>query len=617
MIELIAAVALIATTQPYEPTWESVSQHEPAPEWFRDAKFGIYFHWGVYSVPAFGNEWYPRHMHMTDRNEYRHHVETYGGPDEFGYHDFVPMFKAEKFDAEEWAELFERAGARFAGPVGEHHDGFAMWDSDVTPWNSADMGPKRDISGELAKAVRERGMKFVMTFHHARNQGHYPRVDGWPTTNSDPELSKLYANMSRESFLDQWLAKLTEAIEKYHPEIIWFDSWLNEIPEEYQLAYLSRHLNDGAERGVDVVVTCKQRDLPVTVAVEDFEKGRADRLTELVWLTDDTISKGSWCYTEDLRIKPVSEVIHVLIDIVSKNGNLLLNISPKADGTIPQDQRAVLNTLGDWLDVNGESIYETRPWLTFGEGPTRLARGGHFLGSVEYSAQDVRYTQSKDGSIVYAIFLGKPQGRVTLDAVAVADTAGHPRANLIEPDKRVPYSINERGKLTLDFTSVGSSPLGDIASVVRLDGFDLSLHSDARFAGQGVIELKAEQATRDGTQIGLESLREDLGKNIGFWDNPRESLHWLVRVPDAGRYDVRAEIAAGAGATEISLLGGTSSISARIPAGEAWNKPRTVPLGQIEFASGGIQHLILKPRTAETWRAINVWNLKLVPALDD
>ena len=157
MIGVIVVVSLSAKETKYFPDWQSLARHEEAPEWFRDAKFGIYFHWGVYSVPAYGNEWYPRWMHMEDyvrgedQNYYEHHVKTYGHPSEFGYHDFVPMFKAEHFDAEEWALLFKAAGAKFAGPVAEHHDGFAMWDSDVTPWNVMDMGPKRDIKAQTAK----------------------------------------------------------------------------------------------------------------------------------------------------------------------------------------------------------------------------------------------------------------------------------------------------------------------------------------------------------------------------------------------------------------------------------------------------------------------------------
>ena len=415
---------------PYRAEWASLEEYNEAPEWFRDAKLGIYFHWGVYSVPAFGSEWYPRHMHLKDRPEYKHHAKTYGEPTEFGYHDFVSRFGADNFDADRWATLFEEAGARFAGPVAEHHDGFSMWDSEVTPWNAADRGPKRDIAGLLADAVRERGMRFIATFHHARNNlwkkngewtGHYSGVKkNFPSLLENPELHMLYGYMPREQFLDFWLAKLKEVVDQYQPSLVWFDSWLDEVPESYQKRYLAYFYNSADKWGKDVVVTRKQDDLPLEVSVEDYEKGRADRLTERPWLTDDTISKGSWCYTEGLKIKSLNTVLDTFIDIVSKNGVLLLNISPKADGTIPERQKKVLRGLGDWLDRNGEAIYGTRPWKTFGEGPTRLEKGGHFVGHLEYTASDVRFTRSKDGHTLYAILLDWPgtNERVTMKSVS-------------------------------------------------------------------------------------------------------------------------------------------------------------------------------------------------------
>ncbi len=407
----------------YTADWESLKKHNPAPEWFRDAKFGIYFHWGVYSVPAFGSEWYPRNMHNKSgaSPEYKHHAETYGEPTKFGYPDFVPMFKAEKFDPDEWAELFEKAGARFAGPVAEHHDGYSMWDSDLTPWNAMDTGPKRDITGELARAIRKRGMRFVVTFHHARNNlhqierrgksawtGHYEFVKrDFPTLLEDPKRAIMYGYMPREKFLEMWKGKLFEVIDKYQPDLMWFDSWLNEIPDQYKMEYLAHYFNKAKEWGKEVVVTFKQDDLPREVAMDDYEKGRADKLTDFVWLTDDTISRGSWCYTQDLGIKSTADVLRTFIDIVSKNGQLLLNISPKADGTIPDNQKEVLLGIGEWLSRYGEAIYDTRPFVEYGEGPTRMQKGGGFSkmkGS--YGAQDIRYTRK--GGTVYATVLGWP-----------------------------------------------------------------------------------------------------------------------------------------------------------------------------------------------------------------
>ena len=203
----------------YLDDWESLAKHEASPEWFQDAKLGIYFHWGVYSVPAYGSEWYPRWMHFEGHDIYNHHLENYGHPSEFGYHDFVPMFKAENFDAVEWADLFQKAGARFAGPVAEHHDGFAMWDSDATPWNVADMGPKKDITGLLAAELKKRDMKLITTFHHAKqlqrydsivtedhsayNWSHFPYFEGMPTTSDDETLQYLYGNMPAEKWYEE------------------------------------------------------------------------------------------------------------------------------------------------------------------------------------------------------------------------------------------------------------------------------------------------------------------------------------------------------------------------------------------------------------------------------
>lgn len=443
------SLAVASADSQYLANEQSLAEHTAAPEWFRDAKFGIYFHWGPYTVPAYGNEWYPRWMFFEDMvlkkngvsyDYFSHHRETWGDATEFGYHDFVPMFTAEKFNPEEWAELFEASGARFAGPVAEHHDGFAMWDSDATPWNAADMGPRRDITGELSAALRQRGLKLITTFHHARHlqryvgdtdemsrtyahprhryrDSHYPWVAGYPTTSDDDKLRYLYGNIPEDEWLkDVWLKKLKEVIDQYEPDIIWFDSWLDRIPMEYRLEFAAYYLNHARELDKDVVITRKQEDLPLSFSIDDYEKGRMDRLTEEPWLTDDTISLGSWSYTRDLTIKSSRRVLHDFIDIVSKNGQLLLNISPRADGSIPDDQRDVLLDLGAWLERNGEAIYDTRPWRVFGEGPTRLSRGGGFVKAVEYTPADIRFTMRGD-DVLYVISLGRPQGRLTVQSL--------------------------------------------------------------------------------------------------------------------------------------------------------------------------------------------------------
>ncbi|MEM9658829.1 MAG: alpha-L-fucosidase, partial [Planctomycetota bacterium] len=309
---VVAGEALAqATSEAFQPNWQSLSRHKAAPEWFQDSKLGIYFHWGVYCVPAFGNEWYPRHMHLKERPEYKHHVQTYGDPTQHGYEKFVPHFTAEKFDAAEWAALFKRAGARFAGPVAEHHDGFSMWDSKHTPWNAAERGPRRDITGELAEAIRQQDMRLITTFHHARNSlwqkngkwsGHYDGAKAdFASLLENSERAILYGYMPRQQFLDMWRDKLYEVIDAYQPDIIWFDSWLDEIPTEYREEFCAYYLNQALRWGREVVIVRKQDDLPISFTVLDHEKSRESKLSPRVWMTDDTISTGSWCFTESLK----------------------------------------------------------------------------------------------------------------------------------------------------------------------------------------------------------------------------------------------------------------------------------------------------------------------------
>lgn len=447
----------------FEPDWESLGQHQAAPEWLRDGKFGIYFHWGVYTVPAYGFEWYPRLMHKkTDpyfgSDIYEHHLKTYGPPSEFGYHDFVPQFKAEQFDPGAWAELFKEAGARFAGPVAEHSDGFAMWDSEFTPWNAMDKGPHRDIVGELEKTIKGEGLKFVTTFHHAVNlqryqdqpdetyfrNSYYPYVKGMPPASDDAELKYLYGNMPEQQWLSElWLPELEEVIDKFQPDLMWFDSGLDLIPEDYRKEFAAYYLNRAEEWGQDVAIVRKQDDLPLSFSINDLEKSRMNRMGDQLWMTDETISTGSWGYTDNLTIKPAKDLIPVLVDIVSKNGVLLLNISPRSDGVIPSNQQEVLLQMGAWLKQHGEAIYGTRPWYTFGEGPTRQPEGDFANHSdfkkVKYSAADIRYTTR--GKVVYATSMGQSEANQTFVLTAFA------AANLPEPVTVKKVSMLDSGEL--------------------------------------------------------------------------------------------------------------------------------------------------------------------------
>lgn len=431
---LIAALVLVSLgkskavdfqQKAYQPEWSSLIQH-PTPDWFKDAKFGIYFHWGVYSVPAKGNEWYPRNMYNKKNGLFKYHLETWGPQDQFGYKDFIPMFKAEKFDADRWVDLFVRAGAKFIGPVAEHHDGFSMWNSKLTEYDAYDMGPHRDIVGELAKAARKRGLKFMVSFHHARKWKQYEFAYDYDA--KDPRYAQLYGTPHKpgvpesKAFLENWLGKVIEVVDDYQPDYIWFDfGWAQPTFEPYKRFFLAYYYNKSEEWGKNVVVTYKRNHLPLGAGVLDLERGRLDSLRNEYWITDTSISRKSWCYVSGIDYKPANELIDNIVDRVSKNGNTLLNIAPRADGTIPQEQQQRLLAIGDWLRTNGEAIYGTRHWYKYGEGPTRI-KGGSFIDRkpIVYKAEDIRFTTK--ANTLYAIALDWPDEESLIKSLTVLDT---------------------------------------------------------------------------------------------------------------------------------------------------------------------------------------------------
>lgn len=406
--------------------WEELASDPP--EWFKDAKFGIYFHWGIYSVPAYHSEWYSRNMYNPESQVYEHHVSTYGPLNEFGYKDFVPLFKAEKFDADEWVDLFIKAGARFTGPVAEHADGFSMWDSQVNSWNAKEMGPKIDVVKEMERAVRKRGLKFITTFHHQWHWGWYPTFKSAQVADAgDPAYSELYGPVVNEDtwrhrqlaikpndkFNELFTDKVLEVIDGYSPDMIYFDSRFGHIGVEYRKTIVERFSDSLKSRGKDEegVILYKHEDLPEYSGVLNLEKTRMKEIRENVWQTEEPISTFAWNYYQDMELRPVEDILHSLIDIVSKNGVYLLNIGPKADGTIPDEQKEILLAIGGWLQSNGESIYGTRPWYTYGEGPRKEAeQAGEDLNlsyhELNYSSEDVRYTTS--GETIYGILMGNP-----------------------------------------------------------------------------------------------------------------------------------------------------------------------------------------------------------------
>jgi alpha-L-fucosidase len=400
---------------PFEPTWESLQDYQ-IPQWYQDAKFGIFIHWGPYAVAAFGNEWYPRNMYQQGTPEFEHHVATYGSQSRFGYKDLIAHFTAEKFDPDAWAGLFRQAGARFVVPVAEHHDGFAMYDSGLSDWCAAKMGPRRDLLGELAEAVRRQWLILGVSSHRAEHWWFYDGGTQFDSDVQDARYAGLYGpaqprnTQPHEAFLDDWLARTCELVDKYGPQLVWFDWWIEEPAfAPYLQRFAAHYYNRGAQWGRGVAINYKHSAFPEGTAVYDVERGQLTDIRPLFWQTDTSISKNSWGYVQNQDHKTATSLLHDLVDIVSKNGALLLNIGPRPDGTIPEPEQEILLEMGRWLALHGEAIYGTRPWRVYGEGPTDVV-GGSFADTKrqDFGPRDIRFTTR--GDLLYAIVLGWPEG---------------------------------------------------------------------------------------------------------------------------------------------------------------------------------------------------------------
>ncbi len=476
---------------PFRPDWGSLS-HWEVPAWYKDAKFGIFIHWGVYSVPAFGSEWYPRLMYQQGSQENKHQIATYGPLTSFGYKDFIPMFKAEHYDPQAWARLFKESGAKYVVPVFEHHDGFQMYDSDLSDWTAAKMGPKRDLMGDLAKAVRAEGLHLGASSHRVEHDWFMDGGREMASDVNDPKYASFYgpaqmqvqdgkdaggSNLAQDwtyvspAYGEDWLARSAEIVNKYHPDFIFFDWWIGQpYVRPYLAKFAAYYYNESQKQGPLGIISYKWVDMQEHSGLLDIERGQLPDIRPQYWQTDTSVSNKSWGYIEHDTFKTPLFVIDQLIDVVSKNGNLLMNVGPRSDGTIPDEVQQVFRAVGGWLQVNGEAIYGTRPWKIYGEGPTKAATGSfHDADTKPYTPDDFRFTTK--GNDLYVIELGWPssgQAVIHMLGTSAMGSLHIQGINMLGSDATVKYEQRGEGL----YITAPARPSGEAAYVyrIKLDG---------------------------------------------------------------------------------------------------------------------------------------------------
>ena len=611
---------------PFKPDMDSLKQYQ-CPEWFRDAKFGIWAHWGPQAVPMDG-DWYARGMYEPGNKHYKYHLEHYGHPSEFGYKDIIPLWKAEKWDPDRLMQLYKKAGAKYFVSMGSHHDNFFLWNSKLHKWNAVNMGPKRDVVGDWQKAAKKCGLKFgvsehlgasftwFQSSHRADKEG--PKA-GVPYDGADPKWQDLYHfpaepgdtgwYSKNPKWHQQWYNEIRELVDNYHPDLLYTDGGVP-FGNQAGLSMIAHLYNSSAARHggqAEVVYNCKQKSEGRWI--EDLERGIMPKIDPYPWQTDTSI--GDWYYDRNWKFRPVSWVIHMLVDNVSKNGNLLLNIVQRPDGSLDPEVEDMLQQLAKWNAVYCEAIFGTRPWVVYGESSVKV-KGGHFGEDFKYNAREIRFTTK--GGTLYAIALGWPTDS-KLVVRSLPGAAGKvSNVSLLGYNGKVDWQQTAEGLVV----TLPEQKVSEYTCAVKITGTDLKpveipqTTTTIRSEGNGSYTLGANEAELHGDQIKQEGQGGE--PNIGFWDQANEWVSWKVKFEKPGTYKVSASTASANENVEFVVEAAAQQLTGKAPQTGAWSEFRETDLGQLKIEQPGDQTIKVRPKDAATWKAINLRSVRLTPA---
>ena len=639
---------------PFQPTWDSLAQYQ-CPEWFRDAKFGIWAHWDPQCVPEVDGFWYGRTMYQEGSDDYKYQCEHYGHPSKVGFKDICHLWHAEKWDPEHLMGLYKAAGAKYFMALAQHHDNFDCWDSKYQPWNSVALGPKKDIVGTWARIARAHGLRLGVSCHGSRAwswyetaqgadtkgplagvpyDGHLTLADGKGTWWEGLDPQDLYAqnhkpmgadfdhwttttpeNLPDRPYLEKFVNRINDLVDQFHPDLLYFDDHtmpLYGVDPSVGLRIAAHYYNatlkatGGKRHGV---MNCKfLTDAQQRCLIMDYERGQSEVIRPHPWQTDTCI--GNWHYQrsvyENHQYKTPDQVVKMLIDIVSKNGNLMLNVPVRGDGTIDSDEVAFLQGMAAWMAVNGEAVFATRPWKLYGEGAVKANTGSYNEGVRPFTEKDFRFTTK--GNVLYATALGWPDdGKLTVRVLAKTATGIVGKVKSVSllgfPDK-LAFAQTADG---LVVTLPTQKPC-DHAYALKIEGLDLAASQPVapplpviHAAADGTLTLTPDAAVTTGAALAQGG---DI-PNVGYWDNPKDTVTWDVHFDTPGTYSVTTKATAANGDTAFVIDAGAGA-SAPISVSKTADWYVYEAIHGTVIVSSGDHHVTVRAADPATWKPMNL-----------